>query len=172
MVPGARASGRCPRAKKQGVSMAMRESDPLRILGERESRFHGEGADGVTPSAQDTSTGHVGLAQRCHPHCREERRKLPVTRHPDGATCVGFAVSSASSGAGGGCTRVPHQASSGSGPGKRGNICGSRWTTWRTGSTRSGIGPHGSVGSPSPRGRGHCAPEGFQPWRTRSCRRR
>ena len=56
---------------KEGGLRTERESDPLIILGERESRLHGEGADGVTQSAQETSTGHVGLEHRCQPHCRE-----------------------------------------------------------------------------------------------------
>jgi len=91
-----------PPDHKEGGLRTERESDPLILLGERESRFHGEGADGVTQSAQETSTGHVGLEHRCQPHCREERRKLHVTRHTDVATCLGFSVSSSSSGAGGG----------------------------------------------------------------------
>jgi len=95
---------------QEGGLRTERESDPPRVLGERESRLRGEGADGVTESAQETSTGHVGLEHRGHPHCRGERRKLHVTRHTDVATCVGFSVSSSSLGAGGGCTRVPHQA--------------------------------------------------------------
>jgi len=52
-----------------------------------------------------------------------------------------------------------------------GNSCGSMGATWRYGSKRSGIGPNWYVGSPSPRGRGHCAPEGFQPLRTHAFRR-
>jgi len=99
-----------PPDHKEGGLRTERESDPPRVLGERESRLRGEGADGVTESAQETSTGHVGLEHRGHPHCRGERRKLHVTRHTDVATCVGFSVSSSSLGAGGGCTRVPHQA--------------------------------------------------------------
>ena len=98
-VPGRQVSRTRPQA---GGLRTERESDPPRVLGERESRLQGEGADGVTQSAQETSTGHVGLEHRCHPHCRGERRKLHVTRHTDVATCLGSCVSSSSSGAGGG----------------------------------------------------------------------
>ena len=40
--------------------MTTRESDPLIVLRERESRSHGEGADSHTEPAQETLTGHEG----------------------------------------------------------------------------------------------------------------
>ena len=49
--------------QKEGESKVVRESDQSTVLGGRESRSHGEGADRNTQPAKETWTGREGPEQ-------------------------------------------------------------------------------------------------------------
>jgi len=53
--------------QKEGESKVVRESDQSTVLGGRESRSHGEGADRDTEPSKETLTGHEGPESQCQP---------------------------------------------------------------------------------------------------------
>ena len=57
--------------RKRGRLTVGRESDQLIVLRGRESRPHGEGADGDTQLVKETFAGQAGSGNKCQPYYKE-----------------------------------------------------------------------------------------------------
>lgn len=76
--------------------MALEESDQLVVLGGRESRLQGEGADGCSQPAEIARSRHVELGSLVTRPCREQRteeldsfaRKREQSRSPVREYCT------------------------------------------------------------------------------------